>query len=376
MTIMKKYDIAILGTGISGLLLLNFLLDKGYEGKILLIDKSKKTSNDKVISFWTEAEMPLVKSLPCRKWERLKTVFPDRINLHSCGTFKYYSFDSIYFYKYILDKASSKGSVTFIHSTIHSTINVPEGVVIHTDRSQYLAEVAFKSIHSNEELKSGNYIYQNFLGIKIKTDKSVFDPSAPIFMDFRNSSPDILNFHYIIPYSSNEALIDSVIYTTDTVFDAHQILNSYISDTLNIQKYTKVYVEGGKILLTDRLIKRQTENLYNIGTPGGMINPLTGYGFTNMLEDADFISERIVQGQRIVFKKKDLFYQIVNSLFINLVKDNPKECKDIFQKMFNTENIEYLLKFLNEKSNLKEIFKGNKVPLSPFLPYLLKLKLR
>lgn len=52
---MKHYDIAIIGAGVAGSLLLLELIAKGLGNlSILVIEPSEKNQNDRMISFWSE----------------------------------------------------------------------------------------------------------------------------------------------------------------------------------------------------------------------------------------------------------------------------------------------------------------------------------
>ncbi|MEL6843725.1 MAG: lycopene cyclase family protein, partial [Bacteroidota bacterium] len=57
---MEYYDWIVLGGGAAGLSLVNAMIDRGLGGRILLLEKSKKSENDRTWCYWSKEPLPNV----------------------------------------------------------------------------------------------------------------------------------------------------------------------------------------------------------------------------------------------------------------------------------------------------------------------------
>lgn len=70
---MKQYDYIIVGSGISGVLLINQLIDpqKLSNKQILILDSMTKNKNDCFISFWSQNKPEFLNSIEHHSWDKI-----------------------------------------------------------------------------------------------------------------------------------------------------------------------------------------------------------------------------------------------------------------------------------------------------------------
>src|SRR5205823_324122 len=111
----SKYDIIIIGAGLSGLSLLVRLIEsrKFEDQKILLLDKAFKNKNDRTWCFW-EKEEGYFENIVHHQWPHLQIKHPaGEINLDAVP-YQYKMIRSIDFYKYCFSSIQSKKNVTVL----------------------------------------------------------------------------------------------------------------------------------------------------------------------------------------------------------------------------------------------------------------------
>ena len=362
---MKQYDYIIVGSGISGLLLINQLIDsqKLSNKQILIIDSMTKYKNDRVISFWSQNKPEFLESIEHHSWDKI--YFKDINNTSRSlltGSYTFYSFDSINFYNYILEKISHAPNVTIVHEHVCSIVEKDDKAEVRTiNNSIFFAEIVFDSRFEvdkiQEEVKNNTKALLHFVGLKFTIPADRFDTSAPIFVDLRNSGNDNFCFFHLLPFAPNKASVNFISIAEKTHTELDTILKAYLQEQFGIVNLQSEINESGVLLLTDHKFTRQiSHHVYTIGTEAGMIKPSTGYGFIRMYEDSVEIVKGLEEGS-MKFRPYSDFYRKTDSLFLNLILHNPKKGYELFRNIFDDESIEYFLKFLDEKADYLEIWK-------------------
>ena len=71
---------------------------------------------------------------------------------------------------------------------------------------------------------------QHFVGLHLRFDKPVFDPTTVTLMDFDVSQEHGLHFLYVLPFSETEALVESTFFSSTVL--KQEIYEEYIHDYL------------------------------------------------------------------------------------------------------------------------------------------------
>ncbi len=144
-----------------------------------------------------------------------------------------------------------------------------------------------------------------------------------------------------------------------TLNDYDVQLENYIKKILKIKNYTIKYEEEGAIPLFHP-IKKIEKNKLNIGSAGCMTRLSTGYTFLNIQEHSKYITKNIEMIEKAKIYNIGKKYELLDKIFLNVLKRHPDKMPKIFFDMFNGSS-EAVIKFLSNKSNffedLKVIFK-------------------
>ena len=108
---------------------------------------------------------------------------------------------------------------------------------------------------------------QHFIGWFIKSKEEVFTEDCPTFMDFSVEQKGNTRFMYVLPTSTNEALIEYTLFSKDLLSNSayETEIENYIK-SLGISEYEIIEKEQGNIPMTCfPFWKNNSKNIINIG---------------------------------------------------------------------------------------------------------------
>ena len=173
-------------------------------------------------------------------------------------------------------------------------------------------------------------------------------------MDFSIDQKNETRFFYILPVSSNEALIEYTLFSKKELsdFEYDQEISNYLKGK-GISDYTITSNEKGVIPMTCfDYSKYNTKNLINIGTSGGWTKPSTGYTFK-------FIDKK--SSQLLIFMEKSDDFRKFNKktrfwyydrIFLDVLYYQNHLGSHLFERLFKNNKIEKIFKFLDNESSL------------------------
>jgi len=359
----NHFDYVIIGNGLAGLqLALALSKDSFFESKrIGLIDSSKKVTNDKTWCFW-EIGSGKWDDIVYRTWNSANFISKSLDIELPLNPYTYKMIRSEDFYTSCKQTLNKKNNFSFI---IDEVIHVEENtdVKITTKTSSYSADHVFDSrIDKSFFNNSDKYlrIHQHFKGWVIETEHDHFKPDSFTMMDYRLKDADQTTFTYVLPFSNKTALVEFTYFTPNLVEDKTYdvYLKKYISEILNIKKFTIKEVERGNIPMTNFPFKRSsTKNITKIGTGGGWVKGSTGYSFKHVEKKVSKIIENLKQNKKptqALFNRKYHFY---DTIFLKVLKDENDKGEWIFEKFYSKNSINAMFRFLDEESSFTEELK-------------------
>ena len=142
----SKYDIAIIGGGVSGLHLALALTEdiyfKGY--RIVIFEKSSKNENDKTWSFW-EKQNGKWDHLIAKKWNTAKIYAKNEDVSLELAPYTYKMLRSIDFYNFAYTKLQKSNSIQIINEEVTNLIEAKNEVNIETIENSYEEELVLNS---------------------------------------------------------------------------------------------------------------------------------------------------------------------------------------------------------------------------------------
>jgi lycopene beta-cyclase len=336
---MKEFDYIIIGGGCSGLSLAYELeiYDKLKDKTLAIIEPRKEYIRDKTWSFWKMFEHNFDDCIK-KSWNNFSINSPNETKYIECKTTPYQTIDSGLFYQKIITKLKKNKNIYFFKD------------INEVDQKN---SIIFNSV---PEIKnSDNELWQHFCGVEIETKNDFFDDEIFNLMDFACDQRNRVHFFYTLPFTKKKALVETTWISelnNNSLKDYEDQIDNYLSNHLNLRECKINFKEIGAIPLF-RQKNPIKKNYINIGSMGGMTRLSTGYTFLNIQEQSKYIRENIEHIKKARLFKINKKYDLLDKIFLKVLKNNSSRMGNIFYKMFECQpNI--VIKFLSNKSNFKD----------------------
>ena len=336
---MREFDYIIIGGGCSGLSLAYELeINKMLDNKSLaIIEPRQEYKRDKTWSFWKVSDHNFDDCV-IKSWNNFTINTSKNSNELRSQKFPYQSINSEKFYSKVNSKLSSNSNICFFENL--NELDVSKSII-------------FNSVIESEPDRSE--LWQHFQGFEIETQKDIFDDSIINLMDFDCEQRDEVHFFYTLPFSKKRALIETTWISSledKSLMNYDFQLENYIKKNLGIKNYQIKFTERGAIPLSRKFIDQDKKKI-NIGSAGGMTRLSTGYTFLNIQNHSKYIRENLNNVEKIKDYKLSKKYEILDKLFLKVLKNNPRKMPEIFYNMFKGST-DSVIKFLSNKSNIFE----------------------
>lgn len=357
---MQNYDYIITGSGASGLMLAYRMAKDSFfdNASILIIDKEKKTSNDRTWCFWENGEGEWDELLH-KSWDKIlfeSNIYKNTIPLQS---YKYKMLRSGVFYNKLWSIINTKNNFRFIEDTVVNIKNSTNGAIVETLNSKYFTTKLLNSIDLNKNYtlqKKYPVLLQHFCGWFVETDKNLFDDSTATFMDFTVNQKRNTRFMYVLPISPNKALFEYTLFSKEvlTKEEYESELIKYLA-TKSITEYTITETEQGVIPMTSyKFWKQNSKNILHIGTVGGWTKASTGYTFKNTSKKTiQLIAFLKTENDFTHFRKKTRFWWY-DLLLIDVLSSHNHLGSKLFSTLFQRNSLKNVFRFLDEETSFIE----------------------
>ncbi|MEA4936143.1 MAG: lycopene cyclase family protein [Paludibacter sp.] len=375
------YDYIIAGSGCAGLTLLYRMLRESAlnKKKILVIDRARKTDNDRTWCFW-EKEDGLFQSIVYHQWDELdffSSYYSDTLRI---APYRYKMIRGMDFYKYVHAFAAQFVNVEFRYEHIERLYVSGKVPFIKTTSGTYSASYIFNSTKLFYPAKnvSGVPLLMHFKGWAIKTEQSGFNFLKGTLMDFNVEQHGGTAFMYMLPTRKDEALVEYTLFTPRTLnLDAYvTALNEYIRTKLNIKNFELTREESGVIpLMRDKFPTHLKHKVIHIGTAGGCVKASSGYAFEFIQIQTEKIIRQLKKGKSPVIRcsftnKKFLWY---DRTFLYVLASGKMKGAELMARIIEKVSPDKVFDFLSNKSNFIDDFNIMKsLPAKIFLPAALR----
>ena len=351
----------------------NFFRDK----QILLIDKDVKRSNDRTWCFW-ETSLGLFEEIVYHRWQQLDFYSHSFSARFDIDPYTYKMIRGIDFYNYVLQRANHFTNIHFVQEEVTNIRNDNEVATVSTNNNEYTADYVFNSIIFQPALlQAPGSLRQHFKGWMIETPTPVFNDCIATFMDFRIEEKPSNTFVYVLPVSSNKALIEYTVFSPALLdkeeYDAG--LQQYIQQFLKLSSYKILDEEFGVIPMSTYTFSRGEGSIVNIGTAGGQTKSSSGYTFRFIQKHAAAIVQALMQAQTPHVNEKifDKRFRLYDDTLLNILYYWKSYASTIFSTLFKKNKPQQVLKFLDKETTLTEELKiMNTVPKTVFVPAALR----
>ncbi len=373
------YEFVILGAGCAGLSLCYYLLELGVKSPILILDQREEFADDRTWCFWDVETTPF-SHLAIHSWSSWSLKAEGRTVFQKTDRYPYLCVTGADFYEYALEYLASHENVMLrLGEDIKGYKEHGGETYVKTSEGSYTARYIFdgRGLSTGsaafEEVRQSTWLPQKFLGLRLRTQKEVFDPGVCTLMDFSVDQGRGLRFAYVLPFSECEALVENV-YLSDAQIsaDEHRAeLADYLQDAYGLtpSDYTVEGEERGFIPMTDhRFGRRLGERAYSIGMLGGESRPSTGYTFLRIQRYCRALAESVTSGVAAPERVDSRRYDLLDGVFLSFMLRHPEKCPSVYRRMFSRVSPDSLVRFLTEKSTPADELKLVMVmPKAPFI---------
>lgn len=376
MNVSPFHNFTIVGAGASGLWLAYALLENGLleNNTLCIVESDQAKENDRTWCYWaSQALAP--QAMVSKEWQWIRHG-QEKKEVVTLAPYRYFHVRSADFYAQM--KATLKNCKS-IEWKFEKVVDVSEGsqhAVIKTSNEVWLSERVFLSTWLTPPKQHKLFLWQSFVGWRVKTTQPVFDDNSMSMMDFDVAQSNATQFMYELPYSKDEALVEMTRFGAEklSIAEAEGSLREYMSK--KGCAYEIMEVETGAIPMTPQFdatakLWGATDQVVFIGTPAGAIKPTTGFGFKRMHAHANALAQALKNKTKFPTLHRKLRFRVYDILLLQILKRHPDCGKEIFERLFSTQPIQRILKFLDEETKItEEIAIFARLPIGLFLKSL------
>lgn len=377
----KQYTYIIAGGGMSGLSLAYYLAESSlpYES-VLIIDQGSEAL--KTWCYWSDESHPF-DAYAEHTWKNLSvhTFANQQLDLQ-INPFIYRKIESSTWTKAIKEKLQHNPKFEFIQATIESFQYQGKFAQVLTSKGIFEAsEKIFDSVSPYPcDLTNTKELKQHFVGLFIETNFPLFDASKATLFDFRIAFTNACEFMYVLPTSSKTALFEHTFFSSELKEESVYIdqIKAYLLayHGLSDDDYLIKGTEKGIIPMNYAAIPQNLhQKIIKIGTAGGFVKSSTGYSYKR----AQGLLMNVIQQLEKSNLNKPLVSQtrfkiLLDRIFIQVLEDQQVKGSSIFEKLFQKNSAQMMLRFLDEKTSVSEDLRlMTTVPTWPFMKAFFKI---
>jgi lycopene beta-cyclase len=195
-------------------------------------------------------------------------------------------------------------------------------------------------------------------------------------MDFSIPQKGNTRFMYVLPYSTDTALIEYTLFSEQllekTQYEVQ--IKAYLSDKYQCDDFEILETEAGSIPMTCYDFRAHNSGrIRYIGTAGGWAKPSTGYTLMSTSKKIPKLIALIKKGapmKKLKLRNKFWYYDL---LFLDVLHTDNSKGHAIFEALFKARSPQMVFKFLDEETNIFEDFTYiNSCPKAPFIEAFFK----
>ncbi|MFY9241749.1 MAG: lycopene cyclase family protein [Polaribacter sp.] len=357
---MNTYDYIIVGGGASGLMMAYRMSKEPFfdDKTILILDKEKKTKNDRTWCFW-EKGIGTWDDILQTSWKEI--IFKSDVihKQESIFPYQYKMIRSADFYAKIWKHLETKSNITFQEANVLGINQLGNIAEVKTNDTIFKTTTILNSILFTDAYKKQTkypVLQQHFVGFFIKTKENIFDENVATFMDFSIPQKGNTRFMYVLPYQKNEALFEYTLFSEKLLpYKDYEIAIEEYLTKKGITEYEILEKEQGSIPMTSyKFWEYNSKNIINIGTTGGWSKASTGFTFKNIDRNTAKLIQHLKEEKALInFHTKTRFW-MYDLLLLDILYTKNHLGAAIFSKMFENIAPQKILQFLDEETTLAQ----------------------
>ncbi len=349
-------DYAILGGGMAGLTMAQALVPTLQPGeRLAVVEPREQYQHDRTFCYWDVAPIAADTCVKHR-WNKWLVRSGGKTTVAQSDKYSYSYVPADAFYEQARSLINdSEQAELFMNQSAGTVKKTSYGRSHVTTSAGTLDAKWVLDTRPSPELVEAAETLQHFVGLHLRFDKPVFDPTTITLMDFDVSQEHGLHFLYVLPFSETEALVESTFFSAKVL--SQETYEQYIHDYLRerfgvtdsmLDNAELVRMERGVVPMTPkRLAQPDNPAWHKLGTPGGFVRPATGYCFH---ATGRFALEKQVWLKRPFgsvppIRSKALDW--LDKVLLGYLNRAPAEAPEIFYSMFERVHPDALVRFLS-----------------------------
>lgn len=238
-----------------------------------------------------------------------------------------------------------------------------------TDVNMPAANAAIQHFDSRPPPVPRGMMLQHFIGLEVRAPTPVFDPDEAILMDFRVDQSHGMHFIYLLPFSPTEALVESTLFTPQTLAEDVYLaaIHDYLTDHCGLDEFETLRRERGVIPLGR--LDRHDPAIPGIGGNGGAIRPSSGYAFIFIQRQIDrAIAAAQATGRLAVVSPHKRVDLAMDAVLLTVLRHWPETAPELFLRMGKALTGDEFARFLNGEADWRLRLKV--VMAMPKLPFI------
>ena len=359
------FDLVILGGGAAGLSLGLSIAAKNIPNQsCLIIEKRSEYTDDKTWGFWEFPGYPTyIYELIRSRWHSWDISDNNqRWNMRS-SAHPYCAISAKSFYHYAKTEIKKSDKVTLsMGCEVFEVKKHAHSFQLKTSQGKITAGQVVDTTPRKSLTFPGHAMFQAFYGIEFQLSKPMNEllntERASLMTELRQTS-DGLAFHYVLPYKKDTALFEYTLFSPKHLNPAslQTECQKHLASHLKGSPYTVLREEYG--LLPMAVSSKNTEQNGTVagGARGGAIRAASGYAFSNIQFWAAKSAERFSKGKPIKPYKQSKTIRFLDSIFLGVLKANPKQNVSIFTRMGARLSGDVFARFLSQKAKAIDLIK-------------------
>ena len=209
-------DFAVLGGGMAGLQVAVSLSRslKGSGQNVTVVEPREAYKDDRTFCFWNVSETPSTPAI-AHRWSKWRVQANGRSHTASSDRYEYVCIPGEAFYQHAIKELDASEEVTLVTSTTAHRVQAStdnQTLRVITNHGDLNSRVVYDTRPSGLLIERSE-VLQHFQGWHLKSDSAVFDAETVTLMDFDVPQEQGLHFMYVLPFSANEALVESTYFS-------------------------------------------------------------------------------------------------------------------------------------------------------------------
>ena len=355
----KRYDLVVIGAGLSSLMFLNRYLKKFKKHSVLILESKKSIKKDQTFCVWEGPGLDSIQKnfnlKPKKTWNEILIKNQDKNISRTISPYQYDCFDGYETFNRLIKEHANQ--IEIKRNILVDKIEKKHDVFnVFCKNKLFQGHYVVDSRNNDKDLDvTSVHVKQAFVGHEIDVPKDTFSSDQATIMSFKDNSEEV-EFTYILPFSSKKALIET------TVFSKNPNLNSIARKHKKLLRAYKDYkiLRSEKAIIPMAIMKDKTENAaLRIGTNAGMVRPSSGYSMRRIA--SWILNINIVKLNEANHKyyqyKQDNFLNWLDSIFLKVIYFYPDQGPYLFMQLFSRVNMPSLIRFLSDKPSILDLIK-------------------